>query len=71
MLSHPHPSLHREQFFFFSAFFSRVCFFSAFFSKRRASRDVAAFSPRFLLLDREKVETFVGETLDFLFAKTR
>jgi hypothetical protein len=30
---------------------------------------VAAFSPRFLPLDREKVETFASETLDFRFAK--
>jgi len=49
----------------FLPFFHSFVFFLPFFQ----SGDVAAFSPRFLPLDREKVETFAGETLDFLFAK--
>ena len=68
-----HPIRGREQqFFSFSAFFSLAfVFFSAFFSKRRASRDVAAFSRRFLPLDREKVETFAGETRSFFLLRVK
>jgi predicted permease len=72
MLRHPHPLSSGTIFLVFCLFFTLVCFcflLSAFFSKKlfcpllpRAS-DVAAFSRRFFALDREKVETFVGDTL--------